>query len=1541
MECLIYPKLKAMHQKNYPIFRRLLLSLAFCSLGAFSANAQFSGLFDPANWTISEDPVGTGGSVDIAGAPGDITIVSGDNGNFGGNTDFSIVIPADGFINLSWSYTTVDGAEYDYPQYVINGVETLMPGYDINAGGAAQSGVLTIPVLTGQSFALRMTSADGVAGPGTAIFSNFSGPSGTGCSTVTAGVAAASASTVCLSQIFNVSASGFTNAAGISFQWESSPSGLGTWTLVPNATSPSLVVSGLSANTDYRVVVTCSNGGANDVSNEVTVSLGGFANCYCSPLTGNTLHTFSYNYLNNVTVLGTTLNSSNPSTGPGGYLQLDANIASNTATFTQGVAYSMDASMDGNGLTAEVWIDYDQSGTFDANEFTGLAPATGANILSSGLLMIPITATPGQTGMRVRANYYSFADNEACYDPFYDGETEDYIITIDAALPCAGAPVAGTISGPSAACPGAPFNLSVIGQTNGLGITLEWQSSPMGANTWTPILGAGSIVYNEPGVSVPTDYRLVITCANGGGQDISNVISISMNTFEYCYCSPLTGVTLHSYSYNYLYNVTIPGTTLNSSNTSVTNTGYLQLNPNVPSNTADLSAGVSYLIETTVDYQGYTSEVWIDFDHSGTFEPSEYATLSPANTALLSSGYITVPLGATLGQTGMRVRANYDPFMDSEACYDPGDGETEDYIITISPAPSCFPAGYPATAAVLANSADLNWGASLSAPADGYEWAIFPQGSGPAGTPLSSGTTTTAVTNASVSGLTATTDYTFYVRSICSPVDASAWVSIDFTSACATFTAPYTETFDVLNTPNCWDNSGPELWEFTDGGGPDYGLSGSADNTGNGGGFAWVDGSGSGLNQDITLLSPNIDISVLTNPRLRYYVKSYNVDDNALNKLIVQGLDNGVWVELDSIQMNFPNAAWQERTASLTGFTSAITQIRFVVDEDNSLGDAFYNDILIDDISVEETPSCVNPNGLAVNNITVGGADVSWNAVVGAAGYEYVVNQTFSAPAGSGTQTTNLTEPVSGLNGGSAYYLHVRTDCGGGDFSTWSVTNFQTLIGNDEATGAVTLTVNGGCTGAIYTNTGASQSASEVYGSCSNIEGYATVWYQFVAPVSGAVRVSTDLGNGTLEDTRVALFSATNVNDYTTFTSITCDEDGGNVVGNGYTSVLYATDLTAGQTYYIQIDGYGSGDEGTFCLAVDELSSSMIGTLAGSCESLQSPVTFDFVNYDGWLSLLDENSNLVAMVRNTAGGDPTEFYGSLTVNSSSVRDFAGQYYLDRNYEVGNGSISSPTPIDMKFFFLASEVSDLSAAMGGGGTSLADLNVTHQATGGCEEDFDMANGTATLLSQTANGSVGGVNWITVNNTQGFSSFFIMAGINPLSIDLKDVSAVNIGSRNRVDWSTASGGTGDRFEVERSADGRQFIKIGEVAGKNAASIYSFWDENPVKGVNYYRLRMTEASGEFSYSRVVSATVQTASGFIVDVYPNPVADQLTVKVYGTQGSNPMVSVCDVTGKVLSAVEVMNGEVKINMSQLAQGVYLIKYSDANHSNTIKVTRQ
>ena len=307
---------------------------------------------------------------------------------------------------------------------------------------------------------------------------------------------------------------------------------------------------------------------------------------------------------------------------------------------------------------------------------------------------------------------------------------------------------------------------------------------------------------------------------------------------------------------------------------------------------------------------------------------------------------------------------------------------------------------------------------------------------------------------------------------------------------------------------------------------------------------------------------------------------------------------------------------------------------------------------------------------------------------------------------------------------------------------------------NDDAAGAILMTVGSGCSGSTFQNVGATQSTGEPFAACQGTAGYNTVWYKFTAPSTGNIRISNDFSGGTMgSDTRLALFSATNVNDYSTFTNIACDDDNGVTIPNH--SILYATGLTSGNTYYIQVDGKdATAATGTFCLTVDELTSSMIST-STACTTGQ-PLTLVNNNYPGWLSSTDANGKLIALINNPSGGATTSTYSSgLNINAGPVRadGVSLQKYLDRNFLINNAAVSN---VNVRFFFLNSELAALQSA--DPGVTLANLQATRQTGNTCNNDFVAANGINSSIAQSGNGSGTGFHWIQLT-TPGLSKFFL--------------------------------------------------------------------------------------------------------------------------------------------------------------------------------------
>jgi uncharacterized repeat protein (TIGR01451 family) len=125
----------------------------------------------------------------------------------------------------------------------------------------------------------------------------------------------------------------------------------------------------------------------------------------------------------------------------------------------------------------------------------------------------------------------------------------------------------------------------------------------------------------------------------------------------------------------------------------------------------------------------------------------------------------------------------------------------------------------------------------------------------------------------------------------------------------------------------------------------------------------------------------------------------------------------------------------------------------------------------------------------------------------------------------------------------------------------------------------------------------------------------------------------------------------------------------------------------------------------------------------------------------------------------------------------------------------------------------------------------------------------------------------------------------------------------GRKNLLQWNTSNEVDVDRFEIERSTDGREFSHIGKV--KAGASKYDFIDHSPVNSHNYYRLKMLDKDGRFVYSPV--RMINNAGSFYVNIYPNPAKDKLQLQIESEKKAELNVQVVTISGKVISSRQIV----------------------------------
>jgi hypothetical protein len=155
-------------------------------------------------------------------------------------------------------------------------------------------------------------------------------------------------------------------------------------------------------------------------------------------------------------------------------------------------------------------------------------------------------------------------------------------------------------------------------------------------------------------------------------------------------------------------------------------------------------------------------------------------------------------------------------------------------------------------------------------------------------------------------------------------------------------------------------------------------------------------------------------------------------------------------------------------------------------------------------------------------------------------------------------------------------------------------------------------------------------------------------------------------------------------------------------------------------------------------------------------------------------------------------------------------------------------------------------------------------------------------------------------------------------------------------NKLMWTTVSEDNNAGFEIQRSADGINFSRLGFVASRGEYNYdgeqhYSFEDERPEAMTNYYRLKQIDRNDQFSFSKTISiAGAGVNEVKMVTLYPNPVMNVLYVKLEAPTSEHATATVIDATGKVVmrQPLPLTKGanEFEMSVSALPQGTYYLK---------------
>lgn len=214
----------------------------------------------------------------------------------------------------------------------------------------------------------------------------------------------------------------------------------------------------------------------------------------------------------------------------------------------------------------------------------------------------------------------------------------------------------------------------------------------------------------------------------------------------------------------------------------------------------------------------------------------------------------------------------------------------------------------------------------------------------------------------------------------------------------------------------------------------------------------------------------------------------------------------------------------------------------------------------------------------------------------------------------------------------------------------------------------------------------------------------------------------------------------------------------------------------------------------------------------------------------------------------------------------------------------------------------------------------------------------------------NANIGGTTVISsvASFTQLGSGTFAM-GIKyaALPVDLLSLDATPQGGRVFVKWTSFAEKDLSHYEVERSLDGENFVKISDqlaLGNSGLSQSYNAIDNSPSNGINYYRLKVWDSNGTFRHSKIVSAVITPNAGF--QIFPNPNNGSF-VKITSEEtlpDEDIVITITDVSGKVVYT-KVVNASsrtssniIELQSLNLSSGLHFIDMKGKTLSSKLKL---
>lgn len=384
-------------------------------------------------------------------------------------------------------------------------------------------------------------------------------------------------------------------------------------------------------------------------------------------------------------------------------------------------------------------------------------------------------------------------------------------------------------------------------------------------------------------------------------------------------------------------------------------------------------------------------------------------------------------------------------------------------------------------------------------------------------------------------------------------------------------------------------------------------------------------------------------------------------------------------------------------------------------------------------------------------------------------------------------------------------------------------------------------------------------------------------------------------------------------------------------------------------------------------IGADEFNVTYSSTLAGVAGSavcdnrIVSPTGTNYVN-------IGISCNRIAYILPSGASPVTGKINTCVTRDATQQYFNGEPYVQRHYDIEPVNNAATATATVTLFFTDAEFINYNtnnpvwpplptSALGNADPNRANVRVTQfhgTPTGGLPTSTPgNYTGTRELINPgAANVFWNGNYWEVTIPVNGFSGFYLHSTLYnvPLPVVINYFTGRRQGSQHLLNWKVTCNSTPRvTMILERSADSRNFTAINSITADAVRCNQPFdhTDTDPLKGMNYYRLKMADADGKVSYSSIV-ALLNAVKGFdIIGIAPNPVVTgNFKLNMASAQAGKMDIAIFDMQGRLMSrqnagVIAGFNSST-VDASSLSAGTYLLQVNMANEiTKTLRFVKQ